>query len=66
MVGVWVTYPAFHLTSALKLAFVVGAASKLDHGSSGSRINRVEKLGQRETQWIDAPGLHSARAIYRQ
>lgn len=40
--------------------------SKVDHGSSGSRIDRVEKLGQRETRWIDAPGLHSAEAIYRQ
>lgn len=40
--------------------------SKLDHGSSGSRINKAGRLGQREMRWIDAPGLHSAEAIYRQ
>lgn len=40
--------------------------SKLDHRSIGSRINRVEELGQRETQRIDAPGLHTAKAIYLQ
>lgn len=49
-----------------QVSFCGQGPSKLDHGGSGSRINRLEKLRQHETQWIDAPGLHSAKAIYCQ
>lgn len=49
-----------------QVSFCGQGPSKLDHGSNGSRINRVEKVGQCETQGIDAPGLHSAKAIYCQ
>lgn len=66
MVGVWVTYPPFHLTSMPKLAFVVREPPELDLGSSERQIDGKEKSGQQESQQIDAPGLHGAKTIHCQ
>lgn len=65
-VGVWVTYPPFHLTSMLELAFVVREPKELELGSSERQIDGKEKSGQQEMNQIDAPGLHGGKTIHCQ